>query len=69
MHLGYNEECFRVTTEDVAEVLYLGCNHEEANTRILLHPKNVSKSKYTAFIICKDPDVFSLQKQLPRSVL
>ena len=52
MHLGYNEECFRVTTEDVAEVLYLGCNHEEANTRILLHPKNVSKSKYTAFIIC-----------------
>ena len=32
MYLAYDEECFRVTTENVEEVSYLGCNHNEAET-------------------------------------
>ena len=50
----------RVLTENVEEVLYLRCNHEEADTRIVLHAKDASQSKDAAVIICEDTDVFSI---------
>ena len=45
MYLAYDEKCFTVTTEDVKEVTYLRCNHEERGTRFFLHAKDVSQSK------------------------
>ena len=45
MYLAYDEDCFRVTTENVEEVSYLGCNHKEADARIFLHAKDASQSK------------------------
>ena len=60
MCLAYDEECFRVTTENVDEVSYLRYNQEEADTRTFLHAKDPSHSKDAAVIIFKDPDVFSI---------
>ena len=60
MYLAYDEECFRVTTENVAEMSYLRCNHEEADTRIFLHAKDASQSKDAVAIICEDTYVFSI---------
>ena len=60
MHLAYDEECFRVTTENVEEVSYLRCNHEEADTRIFLYAKDASQSKNAVVTICKDTNVFSI---------
>ena len=45
MYLAYDEECFRVTTGNVEEVLYFRCNHEEVDTRIFLYAKDASQSK------------------------
>ena len=39
MYLSYDEECFRVTTENVKEVTYLECNHEGTDTRFFCMPK------------------------------
>ena len=54
MYLAYDKECFRVITENVKEVSYLVCNHEEAYTR------NASQSKDAVVIICEDTDIFSI---------
>ena len=59
MYLAYDEECFRVTTGNVEEVLYFRCNHEEVDTRIFLYAKDASQSKDAVVIIC-DTDVFSI---------
>ena len=53
MYLAYDEKCFTVTTEDVKEVTYLRCNHEERGTRFFLHAKDVSQSKDAVVMICK----------------
>ena len=61
MYLAYDEECFRIsTTENVEEMSYLRCNHEEAETRIFLHAKDPSQSKDAVVIICEDADIFSI---------
>ena len=39
---------------------YLGCNHEEADTRIFLYAKDASQSKDAIVIICEDSDVSSV---------
>ena len=52
-YLAYDEECLRVTTENVEEILHLKCNHEEADTRIFLHAKDASQSKDAVVIICE----------------
>ena len=59
MYLAYDDECFRVTTGNVEEVLYFRCNHEEVDTRIFLYAKDASQSKDAVVIIC-DTDVFSI---------
>ena len=59
MYLAYDEEYFRVTTEKVKEVSYLGCNHKRADRRIFLYAKEALKSKDAVVIICEDTDVFS----------
>ena len=41
-------------------MLYLRCNHEEADTRIFLHAKDASQSKDAVVIICENTDVFSI---------
>ena len=56
MYLAYDEQCFRVTTQNVEEVSYLRCNHEEADTRIFLHTKDASQSKDAIVVICEDTD-------------
>ena len=60
MNCAYDQECFRVITENVKEVSYLRCNHEEADTRSFLHAKDASQSKDAVVIICEDTDVFSI---------
>ena len=39
-------------------MLYLRCNHEEADTRIFLPAKDSSQSKDAFVKICEDTDVF-----------
>ena len=41
-------------------MLYLRCNHEEADTRFFLHAKDASQSKDAVVIICENTDVFSI---------
>ena len=41
-------------------MLYLRCNHEEADTRIFLHAKDASQSKDAVVIICENTDAFSI---------
>ena len=60
MNCAYDEECFRVTTENVKEVPYLRCNHEEADARSFLHARDASQSKDVVVIIFEDTDVFSI---------
>ena len=60
MYLAYDEECFRVRNENVEEVLYFRCNHEEIDTRIFLYAKDALQSKDAVVIICEDTDVFSI---------
>ena len=59
MYLAYDENCFRVTTENVEEVSYLGRYHEEADRQTFQHAKDASQSK-DAVMICEDIDVFSI---------
>ena len=41
----------------------LQCNHEEANTRLLLHAKaSCGEGKDLIVLVCEDTDVFPLQE-------
>ena len=60
MHLAYDEECFRVTTENVEEVLYFRFSHEEVETRVFLYARDASQSKDAVVIIYEDTDLFSI---------
>ena len=59
MYLAYDKEYFKVTIESVKEVSYFGCNHEQADRRNFLYPKEALKSKDAVIIICEDTDVYS----------
>ena len=61
MLIGYNEECWNLTESSVQEAIGLRCNHEEADTRLLLHAKNAAEEEYEPIvIISEDTDVFVL---------
>ena len=61
MFIGYDEECWNLTESSVQEAIGLRCNHEEADTRLLLHAKNAAEEGYEAIvIISEDTDVFVL---------
>ena len=44
----------------------LQCNHEEDNTRLLLHAKaSYGEGKDLIVLVCEDTDVFTLQELFP----
>ena len=60
LYLGFDEECLLLTSEGVEVVEHLRCNHEEADTRILLHAKHAASSHESVVIVCEDTDVLVL---------
>ena len=55
--LLYDPTAGSVTTEEIDSLL---CDHEEADTRLLLHYKHASKSYQSVVLKCADTDVFVL---------
>ena len=60
LYLGYDEECLKLTKEKVEAADHLRCNHEEADTRMLLHAKDVAFSNEAIIIVSEDTDVLIL---------
>ena len=61
MYLGYDQECWKVTTAAATNEENLSCSHEEADTRVFLHAKSAAENRKEAVVIvCEDTDVFVL---------
>ena len=60
MYLGYDEICFMLSEQSVDIAENLNSNHEEADSRLFLHAKNVVSTKEAIVIVCEDTDVFVL---------
>ena len=61
MYLAYAEKCWKITKEEVLEAKHLFTNHEETDTRMFLHVKDVETKGYDgAVLISEDTDVFVL---------
>ena len=61
MFLAFEEECWMLNENTAVEVTALRCNHEEADTRLLLHAKSAAEDISGAVVIvCEDTDVFVL---------
>ena len=64
--------CIKITSDEWENVEALLCNHEEADTRIMLHAKHISNYEYEGIVIvAQDTDVrllaiaFSDHKSIP----
>ena len=58
MYVSFNEKCVCIQSSGLcgpAEAL--GCNHEEANTRILLYANHISQSTENVVVYTPDTDV------------
>ena len=61
MYLAYAEKCWKITKDEVLEAKHLFTNHEEADTRMFLHVKDVETKGYDGTVlISKDTDMFVL---------
>ena len=60
LYLGYDEECLKLTKEKVEVAEHLRCNHEEADTCMLLHAKDAAFSNEAIIIVSKGTDVLIL---------
>ena len=56
MFVTQGAKCWKITQDDFDEVPLLDCNHEEADTRMLVHAKF---SEGTVIVHADDADVFS----------
>ena len=57
-YVFFNEECVCIQSSGLCEpVEALGCNHEEADTRILLHANHICQSTENVVIYTPDTDV------------
>ena len=63
LYLAYDEECWRVTSQKVEEISVLKSDHEEADTRLLLHALHASTEGCSTegcsevLLVCEDTDV------------
>ena len=60
LYFGYDEECLKLTKEKVEVAEHLRRNHEEADTRMLLHAKGAAFSNEAIIIVSEDTDVLIL---------
>ena len=57
LYVSFNEECASILSSSLCEPLEaLGCNHEEAGTRILLHANHICQSTENVVIHTPDTD-------------
>ncbi|XP_065671561.1 uncharacterized protein LOC136089469 [Hydra vulgaris] len=64
LYFTYEDKCYRFTSFDselvVVEVNDLKCDHEEADTRLMLHVQHASNTKQNIIVKSSDTDVFVL---------
>ena len=66
------ERCFRLSKDDVTEIVELQSTHEEADIRMMIHARHAAISYQKVVIISEDTDVLvillSLHSQIPARV-
>ena len=60
MFVTCGDQCIKLTQDRYEEVFVLQSNHEEADTRILLHAKHAAAEYPSLICIADDTDVFIL---------
>ena len=75
MCITSKDKCYLLTSESSPndcvlhhEVFQLHCDHEEANTRLLLHSRHAAESHDTIIVKSPDTDVFLLYIAMSRTI-